>query len=260
MPKNSSSKKDTRKTIRMDKKQFAIMMFLTPAFAAIVSVLLVLAVFIPLQTPKSNNSPIEVPTLGGEVVEETTVSTEEAPVSSEETPAETIVTTEIPAMNSIIEEKTSANGTKTTTKKTTNTSTQSKTSTAKNSSSKTSSTTSKPTTTTPTSSTNTQTNTVKPTTPSAKELCEARTDGPKTHIVVSLIPAFDLDRIYEFFGIENPVAYYKKLVKEDGAKMVYKNNSCVPSTEGFTLVEEEFLEEKDLATYGVQAKNYDFWQ
>ena len=68
MPKNSSKKRDQRKTIRMDKKQFAIMMFLTPAFAATVSVLLVLSVFMPLQMPKSDNS-IEVPVLGGETEE-----------------------------------------------------------------------------------------------------------------------------------------------------------------------------------------------
>ena len=259
MPKNSSSKKDTRKTIRMDKKQFAIMMFLTPAFAAIVSVLLVLTVFMPLQIPKSNESSLEVPALGGEAVEETPIPTEETPTSTEETPAETIVTTEIPAMNSVVEEKTSANGTKTTTKKTSNTSNQTKSSTTKTSSQKASTTTQKPATTTQTT-TNTSTTTPKPTTPSPKEVCEARTDGPKTHIVVSLIPARDFGWIYEFFEIENPVVNYQKWTKEDGAKMIYKNNACVPSTDGFTLVEEEILEEKDLATYGVQAKNYDFWQ
>lgn len=244
MPNNSSSKKT--KTIRMDKKQFAIMMFLTPAFAAVVSVLLVLMVFMPFT--KTNSTPVEVPTLGSVAKED---SEEEKTVETESTtPAENteiIVKTEIPATNTKVEEKKSTNTT--TTKKT--------------SSNKATNNTSKTTTTTKTS-TNTSTNnqsTQNPTTPSAKEVCEARTDGPKTHIVVIKVPAYDYDWILDIHGIENPLVYYEKRVSDTPAKMVYNNNTCTPvETSDFKRVEDEILAEGDLEKYGVTNKTYDIWK
>lgn len=249
MPKNSSSKSRKTKTIRMDKKQFAIMMFLTPAFAAVVSVLLVLMVFVPFTKTTSNNSTLEVPTLGN-TTEETTENVETTPVETE-TPVETtaepgdiIVQTEIPATKTKIVEKKSTNTT-TTTKTSTNKST-TNTNSSKNTSTKTD---------------EKKTEEKKETTPSAKDVCEARTDGPKTHIIVSLLNHYDQVMFKDILELEDPVVLYKKYTSNTPVKMVYKNNSCIPTqTNDFELVENEVLETKDLASYKIEAKSYEIWQ
>jgi len=219
----------------MDRKQFAIMMLLTPTFAAIVTVLLTFAFLVPLQT-KQTDSPLEVPALGEEIEEET--KTEEA-----ETKVETIVTTKIPAANTKVEEK------KTTTQ--TNTAkTSAKTSTTK---------------TTNTAKTAEKTTETKKnvTSPVEKELCEARTDGPTTQIIVKLLNSYDRSLFNDLLGYEDSVVDYEKWVAKDGAhaKMVYDGNNCNPErTSDFERVEDKILETKDLAVYKIEAKTYTIWQ
>lgn len=250
MPKNHSNKRDQRKTIRMDKKQFAIMMFLTPTFAAIVSVVLVLSVFMPLQIPKVNDSSIEVPVLGGEV-EKT------EPTVVDGTPVETVVTTEIPATNTQIEEKTATDGTKTTTQKTTkttsNTSTKSNSSASKTSSTKTNTTT-KNTSTTSNTSNNTSKKEVKK---SDKEICEETLETAKTRIAVTLLDEADIE-VYSNWYEKPIVSYYKYTVRE-GAHKSWENGTC-GHTKEYDYTEHAILEENELSTYGVEAKTYTIWQ
>lgn len=224
------------KTIRMDRKQFAIMMLLTPTFAAIVTVLLTFAFLVPLQTQKTN-SPLEVPALGEEIEEET--KAEEA-----ETKTETTVTTKIPAANTKVEEK------KTTTIQTNAAKTSAKTSTTK--------------TTNTTKKTEKSTETKKDvTSPVEKEICEARTDGPTTQIVVKLLNSYDRSLFNDLLGYEDSVVDYEKWVAKDGAhaKMVYDGKNCNPErTSDFERVEDKILETKDLAVYKIEAKTYTIWQ
>lgn len=224
------------KTIRMDRKQFAIMMLLTPTFAAIVTVLLTFAFLVPLQT-KQTDSPLEVPALGEEIEEET--KAEEA-----ETEAEAIVTTKTPAANTKVEEK------KTTTTKTDTAKTSAKTSTTK--------------TTNTAKKTEKVTETKKDvTSPIKKELCEVRTDGPTTQIIVKLLNSYDRSLFNDLLGYEDSIVDYEKWVAKDGvhAKMVYDGKNCNPERTGdFEKVEDKILETKDLTTYKIEAKTYTIWQ
>ena len=74
MLKNNGSKSSaTRKTIRLGKNQFVIMMVITPFFAAYVSILTMMAIFQPWKN--NETEPIEVPVLG-DVTEKTGTETE----------------------------------------------------------------------------------------------------------------------------------------------------------------------------------------
>ena len=248
MPKNSANQSTQRKTVRMDRKQFMVMMFLTPAFAAIVSVLLVLSVLLPLMTAK--NQSLEIPSLGGETEEvetkeENKVTPEGSSDQATEEPSEVIIKTEIPATNTKVEEK---KATKTTTS----------TKSTKNASTKTT------TTKTTTNTTNTSAQTPKETAPSEKELCEARTDGPTTYIKVHFFNNLEKATVKVFSEVEDPVVDYEKWVAKDGthAKMVYDGKNCIPSkTSDFEKIDDLILETKDFETYNItKTESYEVWQ
>ncbi len=102
----------------------------------------------------------------------------------------------------------------------------------------------------------------KPDIKSAKEICEARTEGPTTLIKVHFLSYIEKFPLIEFLNMEDPAAdYYKYAVKDNkNAKMVYINNSCVPSKDNLVLIEEKTLETSELSTYHITAKSdYESW-
>lgn len=244
-----SSSEPTRKTIRLDKKVFFIMVIVTPIFAAYTAVLTLTLIM----QPWKDNSPIQVPVLG-DVAEE---KTEEKVEEKEETPVETPTETKEEEKP---EEKTqeSANLVKKSISFIQNKTQQTQNKTTNNTQNK---------TTQPTE-TRTEVKTEekkeeKPAEPSAKELCEARTDGPKRLIKAHFLLDWEKE-FYRNLGWENPVVDYDEYIftNNGNAKMVYVNNACVPSKDGLIRDEEKsaILEEDQLATFGITAKkDYETW-
>ena len=98
---------------------------------------------------------------------------------------------------------------------------------------------------------------------SAKEICEARTDGPTTRITVKFLKEADKEIAAATTEKEDPIVSYKKEVVKNGqkAKMVYKNNQCVPSTDNLETVEDTYLEKIDLNAYDIlRVTDYQIWQ
>lgn len=230
---NSNKKGSSRKTIRLDKKVFCIMLIVTPIFAAYTSVLTLMAIF----QPWKNNTTLEVPVLGGVTEEETQIEEvkEETPAETPaEQPAETPteapkeeqkISTIIKSIN-YVQNKTQEQKQPIETKK----------------------------------------EEPKPAEKSAdeiaKEACEARTDGPARLIEVRFLSDWE-KTMYNNFGMENPAVDYTERVAPNGhAKMVYSGGACVPSKEGLIVDNERnlILEESQLAEFGIAVKsNYETW-
>ncbi len=103
----------------------------------------------------------------------------------------------------------------------------------------------------------------KPVVKSAKQICEERTDGPTTRITVKFLNAADKEIAAATSDKEDPIVSYKKEVVKNGqkAKMVYKNNKCVPSTDNLETKEDVYLEKIDLNTYDIlRVTDYQIWQ
>ena len=238
------------KTIRINKKHFFILAFLAPMFASYFAVFSFLSIYQAINKNSSQSTTIEVPVLGDvETAQETPAEgtvAEQSKQSSQPENVEVItvvnpdVTPESAA--STVKQSQGISSTKSTnysTKSTTNTST-------------------KPTTNTTTNSTTSNEKTEK----TSKQLCEERTDGPTTFIKVRLLPFYERETLILFGNYENPVVEYSKYVVKDGAKakMVYTNNSCVPSETNLEVVDDEIIvEETDLPKYGIEAKTYTKW-
>ena len=98
---------------------------------------------------------------------------------------------------------------------------------------------------------------------SAKELCEERTDGPTTRITVHFLNKIEMQDALEFTDKEDPIVSYTKEVVKNGqkAKMVYKNNTCVPSTDNLETTEDIYLEKRDLGDYDIlRVTDYQIWK
>lgn len=168
-----------------------------------------------------NDTKIEVPVLGNIDVEEETV--EENPIEEKKEEAKE----EKPATNPVEKEKTTAKKTTTTNKPA-----------AKKVE-------------------------AKPVVKSAKQICEERTDGPTTRITVKFLNAADKEIAAATSDKEDPIVSYKKEVVKNGqkAKMVYKDNKCVPSTDNLETKEDVYLEKIDLNTYDIlRVTDYQVWQ
>ena len=220
----------------MNKKQFLAMSFLTPVFAAFVAVFVMSAILTPWQQKSES---VEVPTLGNVKTEETTEE------NNVETKVETFITTDETAesvSNAPAKTEITSKNTNNTSKTTSNTTKNQKT-------------TSKNTNSTKTSTTN------KTTTKSAKELCEARTDGPIAFVLVHFLEPQQIER-YQDWGIENPVVSYEKYVSASGEhfKMVYQNGSCNPDWTDRKKAIDDILEEDELTAYGITGDtDYSKW-
>jgi hypothetical protein len=265
MKKSKVSAESSRKTIRLDKKVFFVMMIITPIFASTFSVLALMAVFQPW---KNNNSPLEVPVLGS--IKDTTE--EKTDEKAEEKPEEkTEIVEEKKEEEQKVEQKseTSENIIKKSITKV-----QSKAQAAPQA--KTNITTEK--TTNENTPTNTEVKTEekvekpeekkeeapkKTAEEIAKETCEARTDGPKRLIKAHFFSDWEKE-FYRTLGWENPAVDYDEFIfaNNGNAKMVYKNNACVPSKEGMIRDETKstILEEDQLAEYGIVVqKDFETW-
>lgn len=247
-----------RKTIRLDKKVFFVMMLVTPIFAAYAAVLTLVAIM----QPWKDNSPLQVPVLGGVIEEETEEKAEEKPEEvaeekEEEKPVEEEKKEE-PAQapqNNIVSK--SINFIQN--RATTTTNTQKQTATPVKNETK------APEQTETKQAEKTETKAEeKPveTKPSEAELCAARTDGPKTYIRVRYLTSEGLDPIMALFsGKENPVVDYFEATAPSGhATMVWNGSACVPSTDGLTVVEDSILDESELESHNITTKsNYEVW-
>ena len=224
MKKNQISGEKSKKTIRMNKIQFFFMMLVTPIFAAYTAVFSLIA--IESWLTKDDRTTIEVPILGG--VEEETAEEKPVEEKKEEKKEETK-----PAETKPSEAKPSE--TKTTTKKTTTT----------------------------VKKTETKKTEPKKVEKSAKEICEERTDGPTTRITVHFLNKIEIQDALEFTDKEDPIVSYTKEVVKNGqkAKMVYKNNTCVPSTDNLETTEDIYLEKRDLGDYDIlRVTDYQIWK
>ena len=259
-----NNKSSSRKTIRIDKQLFIFMTILTPVFASIVAIVLVLAVFFPL----IGKNQLEVPILGGieevadgsskeiTLIENQDTTTTEQPTTTEPSKnnpsEEIIIKTEIPALSTKIEEKTtlkSFNNSQKTQKSTKNAPATQNLSTENLNSQSTKGSTSP--------------ESLKPVEKSAKELCEEKINPYTTLIKVDFFTPIEVPIVALFSGIENPVASYEKYILKSGAtaKMIYKNNSCNPSEENFEKIDDKILTEEELGTYGITAKtSYFDWR
>lgn len=257
MLKNKGSKSSsTRKTIRLDKKQFLIMMVITPFFAAYVSILTMMAIFQPWKA--NTTEPIEVPVLGDvedkTETEKTIVITEvvekEVEKKVESSATATAIQNSLFIQPKNIKQSTTPSETKSTQSKKTETKTSEPAKTEK-----------------PKEEKKAETPAEKPAEKSAeeiaKEACEATPSNYTTYITVHFFDIFE--RIYlKALGIEkeNPVVDYKKYVVKNGetAKMIYQNGVCAPSKADLELVDDPILEDTDLETYNINAKtDYEIW-
>lgn len=257
MLKNNGSKSSaTRKTIRLGKNQFVIMMVITPFFAAYVSILTMMAIFQPWKN--NETEPIEVPVLG-DVTEKTGTETERTIVINK------VVEKEVEKKDeNRVEESTTANAIQKSLfvqpkdiKQATKPSETKKTETKKVETKETPKTEDK----------KEEPKEEKPVEKSAeeiaKETCEATPSNYTTYITVHFFDIFE--RVYlKALGVEkeNPVVDYKKYVVKNSetAKMVYQNGTCTPSKANLELVDDPILSESDLEEYGISAKaDYEIW-
>lgn len=225
MKKNQISGEKSKKTIRMNKVQFFFMMLVTPIFAAYTAVFSLIA--IESWLTKDDKVTIEVPVLGG---------------VEEETPGEKSAKEAKPAETKVVETKTEE-------KKTESKPSETKTTTKK--------------TTTTVKKTETKKTEPKKVEKSAKELCEERADGPTTRITVHFLNKIEIQDALEFTDKEDPIVSYTKEVVKNGqkAKMVYKNNTCVPSTDNLETTEDIYLEKRDLGDYDIlRVTDYQIWK
>ena len=246
-----------RKTIRMNKKQFFVMMIVTPFFAAYTAVLTFMLI---LQPWKSETPVIEVPILGevedktDEKTEENTEETqteevakqEEQPVEEQkpvEQPAEQKPVTVNAIQKSLIVQP-----------KTTQKTEQPKKTEVKTEPKQVEKPVEKPA--------------EKPAEKSAeeiaKETCEATKSEYKTFISVHFFDIFEQFYL-KALGVEkeNPVVDYKKFVVKNGetAEMIYENKTCKPSKANLELIDDLILDNTELEQFGISAKSdYEIWQ
>lgn len=239
-----------RKTIRMDKKQFFVMMIVTPFFAAYTAVLTFMLI---LQPWKSETPVIEVPILGevedksDEKAEEETqteevAKQEEQPVKEQkpvEQPAEQKPVTVNAIQKSLIVQP-----------KTTQKTEQPKKTEVKTEPKQVEKPVEKPA--------------EKSTEEIAKETCEATKSEYRTFISVHFFDIFEQFYL-KALGVEkeNPVVDYKKFVVRNGetAEMVYENKTCKPSKANLELIDDLILDNTELEQFGISAKSdYEIWQ
>lgn len=239
-----------RKTIRMDKKQFFVMMIVTPFFAAYTAVLTFMLI---LQPWKSETPVIEVPILGevedksDEKAEEETqteevAKQEEQPVKEQkpvEQPAEQKTVTVNAIQKSLIVQP-----------KTTQKTEQPKKTEVKTEPKQVEKPVEKPA--------------EKSTEEIAKETCEATKSEYRTFISVHFFDIFEQFYL-KALGVEkeNPVVDYKKFVVRNGetAEMVYENKTCKPSKANLELIDDLILDNTELEQFGISAKSdYEIWQ
>jgi hypothetical protein len=204
------------KTIRLNKKVFFAMMVITPFFAAFTTAFIFMLIFSPFKT----TAPLEVPILGG-AVEEATEEPTKTEVSKEET------VTEVP------KEEVSEVVTETKTLMATQ---------------------AQPITQKPVEQpVKVETKPIEKTAEEiAEETCEARTDGPKILVEVSFLNPIDYISAM-LSDHEDAVALYtRSKVKDDkNAKMVYQYGVCTPSEDELEILNQEYLNQEQLDTYGI---------
>lgn len=230
-----------RKTIRMNKKQFFVMMIVTPFFAAYTAVLTFMLI---LQPWKSETPVIEVPILG-EVEDKSDKKTEEETqteevAKQEKQPVEEQKTVTVNAIQKslIVQPKTTQ---KTEQPKKTEVKTEPKQ-------------VEKPV----------EKPAEKSTEEIAKETCEATKSEYRTFISVHFFDIFEQFYL-KALGVEkeNPVVDYKKFVVRNGetAEMVYENKTCKPSKANLELIDDLILDNTELEQFGISAKSdYEIWQ
>lgn len=234
----------------MDKKQFFVMMIVTPFFAAYTAVLTFMLI---LQPWKSETPVIEVPILGevedksDEKAEEETqteevAKQEEQPVKEQkpvEQPAEQKTVTVNAIQKSLIVQP-----------KTTQKTEQPKKTEVKTEPKQVEKPVEKPA--------------EKSTEEIAKETCEATKSEYRTFISVHFFDIFEQFYL-KALGVEkeNPVVDYKKFVVRNGetAEMVYENKTCKPSKANLELIDDLILDNTELEQFGISAKSdYEIWQ
>lgn len=98
----------------------------------------------------------------------------------------------------------------------------------------------------------------------AKETCEATKSEYKTFISVHFFDIFEQFYL-KALGVEkeNPVVDYKKFVVRNGetARMVYENKTCKPSKANLELIDDLILDNTEIEQFGISAKSdYEIWQ